>query len=722
MGNLTIHQVLHGYSEGHRLLSASLRLPRTDEHEMLVLSDLSGPAVVPGYSDYLTGYAIASGKYYVLARTWYAPEMKRPGCVWTHSMIIAAADLGRMLSVSPLRGLFRRPTGDDDFATYASPLEVELNTTQRSLGISNLNPRQYGLVAAVYEAADQPVYFPSESSAEIETVLLAVWEQQWPRLRRAFQFSTGSIADRNSSSRSFDVQAVPISMANRLANRPRALVVPIESSDTSVDSAPWLRAVTADLREPDVEGLRTFLRDYAADTTEPRFAFKPLVETFLWLRSEPMSNSVHGLIANVVRAFPEPSTGVLLKELVLKPHLTAAASGSVDDIEGWMLESLAHYPTNDAFQQERLRLSERADRYWRTQSPGRTRVLAAALGSITGPGSQIRQGVLRALTPAEILELQPEIPQLLYKAVLARPVLTTQSALWRSGPSNQEIILEALSAVASEDRPDPAKLAAAVLARDTGALASRLLQRLGPSFVRAILDESQRRNGEPLIESTAWRESLAFFTDDVLRWLADVARPSGPLLLVLAASLDPNHSAVYASNRSIWLNLRSVQAGRFEKSLFDNAMGFALALGLGGHDDASRDLVAMSFEPVHRALCDGRLSSRSWHNLRVHLPDARSGREWDRAESLRIALLRTYVRRSWGVSALLRTLSNTDTLRLFVESCRATQDGQVLLRSMREAASDSSIAGAGQASVIAQAFARKKRRSLLAELLGLDDD
>src|SRR4051812_5480513 len=89
VGHALVHQTLHGYSEGHRLLAASVALPDDAQHLMLRMSDLSGPQVIQGFEEYLTGYPVPSLSAYAFAKTWYADEMRRPGCVWTHTLLLS---------------------------------------------------------------------------------------------------------------------------------------------------------------------------------------------------------------------------------------------------------------------------------------------------------------------------------------------------------------------------------------------------------------------------------------------------------------------------------------------------------------------------------------------------------------------------------------------------------------------------------------------------------
>src|SRR5947207_4109313 len=94
-----VHQLLHGYSQGHRLLASSTRLPDDLTRVILRMSDLSGPNIVPGFEDYLSGYPLRALDAYAFARTWYAPEMKRPGCVWTHTLVVPNESLSAVHSI-----------------------------------------------------------------------------------------------------------------------------------------------------------------------------------------------------------------------------------------------------------------------------------------------------------------------------------------------------------------------------------------------------------------------------------------------------------------------------------------------------------------------------------------------------------------------------------------------------------------------------------------------
>src|SRR5579862_4164998 len=113
-----IHQFLHGYSDGHRLIEGSLKLPNDAARLMLRMSDLSGSSVVKGFEQYVTGYPLDSINGYALAMTWYASEMPRPGSVWTHTLVLPVQTMAGIASLRSLMHLFKRPSRDSIKGRY----------------------------------------------------------------------------------------------------------------------------------------------------------------------------------------------------------------------------------------------------------------------------------------------------------------------------------------------------------------------------------------------------------------------------------------------------------------------------------------------------------------------------------------------------------------------------------------------------------------------------
>ena len=104
-----LHQVLHGYADGHRLIASSTTLPPADARLMLQLSDSAGLGARIPDNGYLTGFPLANARLYVVARTWAAPEKPRPGCDWTQSLLIAFEDLAQIEKREAIDRPYRLP-------------------------------------------------------------------------------------------------------------------------------------------------------------------------------------------------------------------------------------------------------------------------------------------------------------------------------------------------------------------------------------------------------------------------------------------------------------------------------------------------------------------------------------------------------------------------------------------------------------------------------------
>lgn len=135
---MVIHQALHGYSQGHNRLASSFPLSVKDDDKMKMLSDWSEYSGSKDNS-YITTYPLSDRRHYVVAKSWYADDMDRPGCVWTHSLIVDLSDLDEKFDFRSLVSLFRRPVSDD-YSAYSAPIRyiplplgIEENTYQEDM-------------------------------------------------------------------------------------------------------------------------------------------------------------------------------------------------------------------------------------------------------------------------------------------------------------------------------------------------------------------------------------------------------------------------------------------------------------------------------------------------------------------------------------------------------------------------------------------------------------
>ena len=124
---------------------------------------------------------------YALARTWYAPEMPRPGCVWTHTLLIPNSCL-----VAPCLDIFlsffRRPQKGSSQGAYGSSIPIpalEADAGQQGFLVDQ-HPVASRFLNLFYGEPSRPVLIPAKSSSEYEQMIFAFWSQQWPSTSTAF--------------------------------------------------------------------------------------------------------------------------------------------------------------------------------------------------------------------------------------------------------------------------------------------------------------------------------------------------------------------------------------------------------------------------------------------------------------------------------------------------------------------------------------------------------
>lgn len=287
-----IDQALFGYADGHRQIAASVRLPSRDMYHLAAASDLASNVSLAPDESYLTGLPLEESNRYALIRTWPAPEMPRPGCVWSHVLLLDQRVLATFGNFSNLLTEFRRPSAVDR-SFYSSTLLPNEDDTEPPLP----DTRVIAAVIASYYSGSPTVVSPGNDTAAVEAAILSVWTQQWPKLRAQFSFRTAMAAARRSKA-NFDVQVSASSLpAEEIADN-------------------WILVATSDAASRSTTPLRRFLWRYGRDIAMPRSRYRQLVELFLVANRRRHEMPLE-LAKEILVTLPEVSDGEILKKDIL---------------------------------------------------------------------------------------------------------------------------------------------------------------------------------------------------------------------------------------------------------------------------------------------------------------------------------------------------------------------------------------------------------------------
>ncbi len=424
--SFTIDQALHGYDGGHRLLAISRKLDGRNQHAALQLSDRTVPTSHLPPSGYLTGYPFPDDGVYVFSRTWVAPEMNRPGCVWTHSLLITFTTLAQINDIGQLTTLFRRPEASQDHAGYAHPLEFKAEP-------GFLNPKieiplARSIITALYGEPDEQIFLTVEDQAAAEAVVMAIWSQQWPRLRRGFRFCTLTFRDRSTSEHPFDLQLRPTKFERTSLWPESRQATPHRDTDLGA----WVEICLQDLTVKQ-HPLRDFLRRAGGDLTGGRNRFAELCELYGHTSIEREVLAVERTLDYVEHRLP-PNEGRLLRKATIEDAIRQIASLSARS-----LITILPYLQNGVTSFSEDTAAKIARRYWAIDPN--------ILLESTTP-SQIRKAlglITKEMTLIDAWEVMRRSEKLFKVVLKVKPEVLTLPQIWHG--ESDEVLIDQLKRI-----------------------------------------------------------------------------------------------------------------------------------------------------------------------------------------------------------------------------------------------------------------------------------
>ncbi|UKT65092.1 hypothetical protein [Pedobacter mucosus] len=301
---ITLQQTLHGYQNGHQVLASSIPIGEEGNKVLLFQSDLSGTLINANFESYITGYPLASESLYAFARTWYASEMRRPGCVWTQTLLIRYPDLGKIPDLLALVKLFERPIVNE-YDKYNSEIEVEFNSLLRSS--ENISNREINnsIYQILYENSGVPIIIPASSPNEYENEIINLWSNQWPRLRRNFFFCSGALNLKSLNNRLFDLQIIPEESLKSVSRSETEILI-YHKNDPIHD---WVKILHTSKKND----LRKFLWNFGSDIDGFRKNYIPLIKLYHLIYFEKDFHEVNSLIQT---NFSNPKQGKNIKSKI----------------------------------------------------------------------------------------------------------------------------------------------------------------------------------------------------------------------------------------------------------------------------------------------------------------------------------------------------------------------------------------------------------------------
>jgi hypothetical protein len=657
-----LQQTLHGYSEGHRLLSSSIDLPSRDAKTLLMMSDASGPAATIGAEGYLTGYPLPESGHYALARTWPAPELPRPGCVWTHTILIDFSDIPSLHGAGGILKLFRRP--QDDERSYGTAIEHVSTTDDDRPGISDDLARR--ILSAVYGDPARPIVSAAADVPTRDALVLAVWDQQWPRLRRAFRFCTLSFADRSSANATFDLQFLP--SAGRV--RPTQFKSALDADRRDFVATEWLEDAVADLKEGPDGRLRRFLRAAGSDVGG-RESFEPLAALHaLSLHFDSDPTAVERAISLLERTISTDQGHAA------RPSIVQAAAAAADRLGPEGLQFVVrNFGLIDPAESDAV--AERVGRaLWRMEPK-----VVFDIRSDPARGA-IAERAIASMPPASLLEGVASTPTHLFELLGSRPDLATEPAFWSLEGATRPDMLQLVG-----NSPDLVDGAVDAMIRSGRPLAREARATFGSD---RVLRRLLARYGDPTMDDgirSAWLSAAASDADAVAHvlvedWIDDVETLEA-IARVVTPDAIPN-----AYGDDPWL----VAVRRVSTPLTSPYLAsFLLVRALGRRTTNSVELVQATFDVVYDAAEKRTLPEDAWKILDRRLDRSYWWHDWDKCVRIRHTVVSMYLDRGIDALAFVRITGRDDVFAELIGALSEKFGSQRYLKAIRNRMGDAGI-------------------------------
>lgn len=210
METIKIEQLLFGYENGHKLLASSLKCNLTQQKVLEILSDASGSGK---FNEYISCFPLVLDGYYAFAKTWYADEMQRPGCVWTHVLLVRFEDIKCLQGSINLQLFFMRPQKNlTIFQTYSNSLFVRPIAKRSEIETSIL----YYIVYTLFYSKKKAII--EDSKYELyEPAMLEILPKLPVELLKKISVCTYSARNRYINNEVFSYQITGVGNAKKLA-------------------------------------------------------------------------------------------------------------------------------------------------------------------------------------------------------------------------------------------------------------------------------------------------------------------------------------------------------------------------------------------------------------------------------------------------------------------------------------------------------------------------
>lgn len=620
-GNIVIQQVLHGYNHGHRLLKSSIELSFEDRRIMDILSDSAGLNERMEIKEYISGYPLPGSNYYVIAKTWYADEMQRPGCVWTHSLLIDMADIRKLGMVSQVLDLFIRPDMHD-LSIYLSNIDfIPKKFCNEEIDLRSLEYvvfTLYGTNKSKYVVTFQKGY---------EKEIIRVLECMNRTLREKFSFCTNTCVNRQIDKTDFTYQIFYSQNICKVYQRDDSRILYENELPENVFPV-WVIRYAEVLCQQDMSDWEHFCLSYFDLDSQYEF-YNKVFRLFLVASSKEETLSIKKYYDVITKLFLEQADAV--KERTVDILLNTDLYNKI--FQNYFIEliDVIEYVEKKKTKKDIMLLAKKITRYNKNKVyPFLKQYIHGELGKFQ---SEVMENTINLFHPDDLKEVSHMEKDIVMALVASCPKLIMSKDIWKESREFQCDVIGALSY--STNEVNVADLLKLVINESKQDVARAMYCKMGKQLITALYEMLKLPCSNNI--QGCWDNILLEDMNFAVHHLSVIKSKHlrNRLLLKIDTYNDEIRNMLSANE---WIAI-------FEETEFyqqNDEMQLKIAvlflpIVLKGNDEKLGKISMPVFNVLHKKLAESAISYDEWARFEYLLPEVEPCFAWDKCLRLRKA-------------------------------------------------------------------------------------
>ena len=595
--------------------------------------------------DYITAYPLFESPYYVIAKSWYANEMRRPGCVWTHSLLIQRNDLGKITDFCQLLMLFKRPAVDEkDFSDYSKSIVLnEKSIYQESKGYSSLTEAK---VAELYAAmlSPRPVSILKETdNAELQKLLLNLYNYLPSGLLWQRSLCSGTALPRSYEGQLLSLQFVTHDGGNvtYLSNK-----IPYHGS----------QLVAASLLNEQRQ-LPELIRHFEAELADDERRLRGFLEVVVLVNQvckneEEKRRVLLSILSQLSEIFPQPTDGDNIKRSVLQPSLSRDLRGEENFL--YTISTI----NMSSFTEEQIGYTKRLHDLSSEQFLSLLKRLYSS-EIINEWGAKVVRSIDQFVSYADVARLRQNDRVFFLTIISSNTELLNQIAWAEFSKEELESVLsifsdsevvkafkhwrELFKTMLELKVPIAQELASMVLAHDE-------------ECVSEYLTYINKEGHDPHYPQLPVSLELKFYPNAVLTWLSGEAYVTHTVAIVLMNSIDECSPLVKSKGSKIWMPFANVLNKKDPIQYYV----FLYRLSFNWQDQDALSYLRMAFYPIHTLLAQDKLDYSLWYKVEPYT-ERISLTFWDKCKKMRKMVIKRLKDAGYPRTAVVDYTPDTQT-------------------------------------------------------------